>query len=79
MPEDIRFLLLLLLSCVVTGASGDISKELRDTVSTPRMVRAWREREDGMLLRVNTAAREGRFGHTEGLTFPKSQWGSPSG
>lgn len=39
-PEDIRFLLLLLLSWVVTGANGDISKELRDTVSTPLMARA---------------------------------------
>lgn len=41
-PEDIRFLLLLLLSWLVTGARGDISRELRDTVSTPLMVRAWK-------------------------------------
>lgn len=47
-PEDIRFLLLLLLSQVVTGAKGDISKELRDTVSTPLMVRAWKRVEEGM-------------------------------
>lgn len=41
-PEDIRFLHLLLLSWVLTGATGDISKELRDTVSTPLMVSAWK-------------------------------------
>lgn len=40
-PEDSRFLLLLFLSWLVTGAKGDISRELRDTVSTPLMVRAW--------------------------------------
>lgn len=45
-PEDIRFLLLLLLSWEVTGAKGDISKELRDTVSTPLMVRAWKTVEE---------------------------------
>lgn len=41
-PEDSLFLLLLLLSWLVTGAKGDISRELRDTVSTPLMVRAWK-------------------------------------
>lgn len=45
-PEDRRFLLLLLLSWLVTGAKGDISKELRDTVSTALMVRAWKKMEE---------------------------------
>lgn len=44
-PEDSRFLLLLLLSWLDTGAKGDISRELRDTVSTPLMVRAWKRME----------------------------------
>lgn len=44
-PEDSRFLRLLLLSWLVTGANGDISKELRDTVSTPLIVRAWGKTE----------------------------------
>lgn len=39
-PEDIRFLCLLLPSWEIPAAKGDISKELRDTVSTPLMVRA---------------------------------------
>lgn len=43
-PEDIRLLLLRLLSWV-TGAKGDISKELWDTVSTPLMARAWKKWE----------------------------------
>lgn len=47
-PEDIRFLLLLLFSWVETGAKGDISKELRDTLSTPLMVRAWKRVGEGM-------------------------------
>lgn len=51
-PEDSRFLCLLLLSRLVTGANGDSSKELRDTVSTPLIVRAWEKTE-------------GCFGHGE--------------
>lgn len=49
-PEDSRFLRLLLLSWLVTGANGDISKELRDTVSTPLIVRAW-EKMEGRVFR----------------------------
>lgn len=47
-PEDNCFLLLLLFSWVVTGGKGDISKELRDTLSTPLRVRAWNRAEEGM-------------------------------
>lgn len=47
-PEDVRFLLLLLFSWVATWAKGDMSKELRDMASTPLMVRAWKKTKEGM-------------------------------
>lgn len=66
-PEDICFLLLLLLSWLFTGAKGDISKELRDTVSTPLMVRAWKRVEEGTFpsLRLCAASGSGRPGNSQ--------------